>query len=160
MTENNIDKKLILAAVIAELERQKRDTERNASAVHAHAVEAPSPMESHSDQTRYEMNTLHENLRAAIETYTQSITTLANLELGGGPDTAVGVGSVVRIEDAAHQSKTLFLLPEVRSVTVVVRREPYTALSQKAPLGAALVGKRAGDVVSVNGRIFTIVSVE
>jgi len=148
----------LLSLVIAELEKQKRELEAHAEETHRHATEAPSPMESNSDKTRFEMNSLHGNMVEVIMGYERALASLATFEI---PEkgSAVGLGSLVDISNERGARSTVFLLPAVRNVTVKHEGAVYVAISPETPLGGALIGKREGENIAVNGRTISIHSI-
>lgn len=141
----------LLTLVIAELEKQKRELEAHAEETHRHATEAPSPMESNSDKTRFEMNALHGNMVEVIMSYERTLETLTAFTF---PEegSVVGLGSLVDVSNERGATSTVFLLPAVRNVTVRHEGTVCVAISPETPLGGALIGKREGDEILVNTR--------
>jgi transcription elongation GreA/GreB family factor len=148
----------LLSLVIAELEKQKRELEAHAEETHRYATEAPSPMESNSDKTRFEMNSLHGNMVEVIMGYERTLKSLDGFVF---PEegSVVGFGSLVDVSNEHGATSTIFLLPAVRNVTVKYDGTTCVAISPETPLGGALIGKREGDEVLVNTRRIKILRV-
>jgi len=154
-----MDKKSLLALVIEELAKQKRDLIARADETHQMAKEAPSPMESNSDRTRYEMNTLAGNLRDVITRYDATEKALSAFTPPEHMD-IIGLGAIVVIENAKKMTSNVFLLPDVGNIPVKLHGTVYASISPDTPLGAGLMGHRAGERVTVNDRETAIISVQ
>jgi transcription elongation GreA/GreB family factor len=150
-----LDKFKLIALVIGELKKQKRELEVHAETTHRHAITEDSPMQSRYDTRRFETSELYGNLKEVIMSYDRTLALLRAFTLPG-EGSAIQVGSLVEVINDRGATSNVFILPSVRNVAVKCDGTVYVAISPETPLGGALVGKRAGETVTVNSRTVTI----
>lgn len=157
-----MDKPFILSCVIEALRSEAERIEMSAAGTQREATEAPSPMESYSDKTKFEMQTMTGALRQASERIRRAITTLEGFTCppAGG---RIAAGTLAVTEETGQNHKWYFMLPEGAGITIPQGKETIIVITPQTPLGAALMGKRAGDAVEFKGtatRTLTIVRLE
>jgi transcription elongation GreA/GreB family factor len=153
---NPINKAKLLGLVVAELKKQKEQLEKNAESVRRNRLETPSPTESHSDRTRFEMEVVYSALQDTLGEYEKALNVLMAFVLPEKKPDRVVVGAIVEIEDAARVHHVYFLLPESKGITVECEGNRCSVFTPMTPLGKLLGGKMVGDTVSLNGRKITI----
>ena len=81
-----------------------------------------------------------------------------------GEETPIALTALVGVEDEDGAEASYFVAPAGGGTKLMVGKKGVTVVTPKAPLGAALLGKRVGDEVTVvlagRARTVTIVSVD
>jgi transcription elongation GreA/GreB family factor len=137
-------KSSLLLAVIKEIEERAAKLSDAARVTHEEAVRAPTPMESHSDRTRFEMQTASSHQRAMASKYEAAIKKLKNFSLPPLVPSKAGAGSLITVERNSKESR-YFLLPEGNGISVDGGETTCVVVTPDSPLGKALVGKVVGD---------------
>lgn len=144
------NKQNLVAEVIKELEKRAMQISETARATHEEAVCAPTPMESHSDKTRFEMQSAYAHQKAMSARYEAAIQALKGFLCPNIPASRVDVGSVVVVERDGKEVR-YFILPEGNGVTLSVGDKMCAVITPGSPLGEVLMGKVAGEEFALGG---------
>ena len=144
-----IDKSTLLFNVIEELETRAEKLSDAARVTHEEAVRAPTPMESHSDRTRFEMQTASARQREMAAKYEAAIKILKGFALPK-PSSKVELGSLVIAERDGKETRC-FVLPEGNGITVGTGDDMCAVVTPGSPLGKVLLGKAVGEEFAVGG---------
>lgn len=147
-TINMLDKSALLLNVIQELEARAAKLADAARATREEVVRAPTPMESHSDKTRFEMQLAHGHQQEMILKYERAI---AALEVFTFPKEfhEVALGVLVTVERSGKAMRYL-LLPEGNGLAVGSGSDACTVITPGSPLGACLMGGKVGTRATVD----------
>jgi hypothetical protein len=67
---------------------------------------------------------------------------------------AIGLNTLLRVVDEADNARYLWLAPEAGGLKVAYETYSITVVTPKSPLGATLIGRKAGEIVElrIDGR--------
>lgn len=154
-----MDKNTLLEIVIEKLKTEKQDIETGLKTAKQTAVDAPGPMQSHSDTTKFQMNVLFENLKQTLEEKENSINTLISFSKNQPSSlTTVQLGSVVELKDSG-EIKFYFILPAGGGIKVEKDNKIITAITPQTPLATALQGKNKGDKIKFRTKEMEIINI-
>ncbi len=142
-----LDKQEILAAIVAELTAQLRETAAALQQAQAGATDAESRPENKYDTRALETSYLaaaHTERAEAI----RRVLAQVHFWRPQSPMTVIAPGALVELE-GERAPRLVFLTPFPASMTVRVRGQAIQVVTTNAPLAAALLGKQAGDVATV-----------
>ena len=141
-----MDKKAVIAGIIGELENQKIEMEKGLVSTRQAAKESPSAMESHSDTTRNQMQTIAASIERAVKEKETAIAMLKKYSDSGEKINTVKDGTVVEIEGERNEKKIYIVVPEGGAGAMInLNGAAITSITLKTPLGAALANKKAGE---------------
>jgi len=141
-----MNKKLLIAEIIRELETERSQVEINLKSTLRAAAEAPGAMQSHSDTTKSQMHTLADNIRNSLVEKERAISALGNLpESQLQQSEVVQIGSVVEVQESGDKQSFYFVLPEGGGINVKNEKRCIAVLTSRAPLAMVLIGKKKGD---------------
>jgi len=109
------DKPALVREVIKELERRAAQIFEAARATHEEAVCAPTPMESHSDKTRFEMQSAYAYQKGIGVKYEAAIKALKGFVCSDIPASRVEIGSVVVVERGGAEARYFYFPKGTRS---------------------------------------------
>ncbi len=149
-----MDKKEIIRGIIKELERQKSEIDAGLRSTKQAAKDSPSAMESHSDTTRNQMQTLARNLKTMAEEKEAAIVSLKRTFVSNSERFGTAKeGAVVETEFENGEKKRYLIVPEGGAgVYVDENGVQIISITLGTPLGAALVGKKTGEFATLVGK--------
>lgn len=159
-------KQELLQRVIETLAREKNSAEQSLKTTMQAVIEAPGAMQSHSDTTKWQMSRRAEVIQRLIDEKSFAIHTLqdmihSNLSSDAGE---VEIGSIVEIRNERNEREVYFILPVGGGIEVVDNDRTILVITARAPVAAALIGKRQGQTVKLHigsqQRELTIVSIQ
>jgi transcription elongation GreA/GreB family factor len=142
-----VDKKSVLTALRSAIEEQKVSAQQALHEALAAIADAPGPMQSHSDTTRYQKSILADSAAKSLQDKEVALKTLDTL-LEAAQDTFlefVGVGAVAMLTNEEDDLELYFLMPHGGGASVPIGHYLVTIISPSSPLGAALMGRRRGE---------------
>lgn len=142
-----MDKKKVIESAIAALERELREVSDNIQHLHATANNAPSPMESWSDSTRRERQSMALDMETARAALQNTILFLQNRNIGEVMKAAEN-GSLIKVQEG-NTSQLYFLVPFGGGKIIDADGIACMVISSESKIGSSLIGKKAHDVVSV-----------
>ncbi len=143
-----MDKKVILAGILKELEQQRMELQENLDTTQQAAVDAPGAMQSKSDTTKFQMNTLANAMRCSLTDKDQVIHTLKDFSVSQVKDyDTVQIGAIVEIKERDGQWLTYFLLTQGGGTEIHHADRLITIVTPNAPISGFLLGKKEGDTV-------------
>jgi len=146
-----IDKIDTLKEILARLEEGKREAEQSRKAAHGAMVDAPGPMQSHSDTTRFQKSILIDQYNALIAEKSQAISIVTFL-LDTIADKAmdrIQTGAAIEVAGSDGVSEFYMMIPYAAGISLVRGGKTVTTVTPASPLGAALLKKRVGDEIEV-----------
>lgn len=154
-----MDKTIILSAVIDELKTEKQEIEAGLKTTKQTAIDAPSPMQSHSDTTKFQMNILADNLKRSLEEKENSINALI-LFSQNQPNSSsiIQMGSVIELREAGSV-KFYFILPAGGGIKIEKNNKIITVITPQTPLAAALQGKSKSDKIKFRTKELEIINI-
>ncbi|MSP93447.1 MAG: transcription elongation factor GreAB [Myxococcales bacterium] len=153
-----MDKRALLTAIEATLRDQLAQLTAALAHAQAAAVDDEARAENQYDTRALEMSYLAAGQTERVE---QVRRTLAQYHYWH-PETdltEVRPGALVRLV-GGHAPERVFLTPFGAGLRVIVGGVGVQVVATQAPLGAALLGKVVGDVVTVAGRDVEVVGIE
>jgi len=149
-----MNKEAAIKGIIKELERQRLELENGLKSAKRDAKESPSAMESHSDTTRNQMQTLAANIERTIKEKEMAILSL-NKFLNSSEkqsDTAKEF-ALVEIENESGEKRFYAIVPEGGAgATIDEGGVPITSITLKTPLGIALTNKKIGETAIIQNK--------
>ncbi|MFH1192839.1 MAG: hypothetical protein V1656_00775 [Candidatus Jorgensenbacteria bacterium] len=142
-------KQKLLSEVIRQLETRAAKLSDAARVTHEEAVRAPTPMESHSDRTRFEMQTASARQGEMAAKYEAAIKILKEFTLPT-PSLKADIGSLVIAERDGKEAR-YFILPEGNGVTLSIGDKMCAIITPGSPLGKVLIGKAVGEEFALGG---------
>ncbi|HVT74630.1 MAG TPA: transcription elongation factor [Lacunisphaera sp.] len=140
-----MDKRQVIAAVVASLEAEVARLAAAARATHAEATDPENKAENKYDTRGLEASYLAHGQSVAARELAQALeqyAALAARDFGAGDP--VSLGALVTI--AAPASSVYFIGPGAGGTEVRVHDRPVVVLTPQSPLGRQLMGRRQGDV--------------
>ncbi|MBI5220874.1 MAG: GreA/GreB family elongation factor [Candidatus Liptonbacteria bacterium] len=160
-----MNKQLVLKAILQKIREEEAELKRNLEDTRRAAQEAPGAMESHSDTTRAQMQVRAGELVTLIQDKELAIRELVRLQVQASGQThnlpladrprgeygdapageTIQPGSLVSVE---REGKTAWhlVLNGSGGTVAEVDGQNVLVITPKAPLGRALLGKKAEDV--------------
>lgn len=161
-----MDKRALLLAIIEKLDEERKDLAKSVERMRQAAIEAPGPMQSHSDTTKFQMGSLSDDAAGSLAEKEQAIFRLRNLldhPQFMGQHRIVGGGSLVQLEEADGARGYYYFVPGGAGTEITHDAVKVTVVSLGAPLATALFKKGEGDLVELdlgqNSRELTILKV-
>lgn len=145
----SLGKKRVIQAIIEKLKEELAITQASAAAAHEAATGSESKAENQYDTRGLEASYLagaQMRRGADIEKHIALYRSL--LETCEARAASVGPGTLVQVEHQGRNS-TYFVMNEGGGVTLRLDGCTVNVITPRAPLGDALLGHRAGDVVDV-----------
>ncbi len=143
-----MDKKVILAGILKELEQQRMELQENLDTTKQAAVDAPGAMQSKSDTTKFQMNTLANAMRRSLTDKDQVIHALKDFSASQIKDhDTVQIGAIVEVKEDNGQQLTYFSLTQGGGTEIHHAGKLITVVTPNAPISAFLLGKKKGDTV-------------
>lgn len=145
----SIDKRALLAQLIAQLEAELARAKSHAEEAAAGATHEENRAESDKDMRSTEASYVargHAERSAQLE---QALVKLARMEVKSfGDDAAIETSALVEVEHAAKRTM-YFLVPAAGGERIDFERASIHTLTPTSPLGRALLGLSRGDVAEV-----------
>ena len=138
-----MDKKDILKKVIEALEKEIHNLKESVGTIHRTAVEAPGAMESHSDTTKSQMQSLEAKTSEDVFSKEHELKTLRRF-IPSDAGEKIEIGSLFEVEERGKRS-TFFLLEGGAGIKI----GECTVITPRAPLGRAFLGKKKGEKIIV-----------
>ncbi len=162
---SRLDKRAVLEALRERVERDLAALTGSQEAMQAGATHEEARPESDKDTRATEASYLARGLAKRVGELQKARSLLANLALQrfGARDPAA-LSALVTTEDEDEKQERYFLAPAGGGLRLVVGGVAVGIVTPDAPLGDALLGKRAGDDVELETpqgiRVLSILSVE
>jgi len=159
-------KQEFLQRVIKTITQEREKAEESFATTRQAAIDAPGAMQSHSDTTKSQMSRLAGEIQRSIEEKNFALRTLQSMAYSGLPsDTGViKVGSVVEVLTERGEQEIYFILPVGGGIEIVDNEKRILVVTSRAPLTAALLGKRQGQLIKLQvgprQRELTIVNIQ
>ena len=157
MNKNNV-----VRALIDRVEAQKEEIEKSLREAQASIIDAPGPMQSHSDTTRYQKAILAGSAASSLREKTLALSALHQilaLDAGKYID-KVQVGTLVTLLDEEDVMENYIIVPHCGGISVEEGIESIVSITPESPLASELLGKARGQSVtfsaSGNFRVRTI----
>jgi transcription elongation GreA/GreB family factor len=149
-----MDKKELVAQLVDQLEASARAAFAARDAAAAEARDGATPDEKREDaRAAHQLQTLGRAQQSRAQQALADATALATFRPGPMPGTAaIAVGAIVEIEDdESGEGRTFFLAPVGAGITLAGPGGDghLSVVTPMSPLGRAVLGRRAGDVVDI-----------
>lgn len=142
-----MDKKDIKNLVLENLVNIREDLVKSRGEYKEAAKDAPSAMQSHSDTSRFQFNTLAENIDIQIQKLDEAVVLIKELE---GKSVKTEIGAFVAIKEN-NEKEHFYLVPEgVGGFEIRWGRLVIKVLAINSPIGKYLFGKKIGDKITMN----------
>lgn len=144
-----MNKEHVLQEVINHLLAQSETIEESAEKAREASIEAPSARQSRSDTTKAEMSWLSEGLTSSSAKIRKQVESLQKVDIS--PADYVREGSLARLRDKrVIAPETYFILPVGSGIKVESKEgERVVVVTPDSPIGAALMGRKQGDVCNI-----------
>lgn len=157
-------KRELVDLILANLNRELESITRSAQAAHEAATHEESKAEDQHDTRGLEASYLAGAQMARIEALKKTIASYQFAEFREfRSDEGIGLGALVEVETNGKRSRYL-LVGQGGGISVTQGGESIQVITPQAPLGEALMGRRKGDAVEVEGqkqiREYEIIQVE
>jgi len=154
------DKQVVLAEVIAVLQREQDTLHRAAQEAYEGATHAEVKQENKYDTRGLESGYLALGQSKRALEIGESITRLVIVQRDGFPELQkVGAGSLVECHRSDGQSQWYFLLPRVGGMKVQAGSFAVQVISTTSPLGIELSNREADDEVVFQSKTITIAQI-
>lgn len=156
----------LLQHVVETLKKEIENAKQNLESTKKAAADAPGAMESHSDTTKSQMSRLAEEMQYLISEKSLALHTLQSVAYSGLPSSTgdAQIGSVVEVLTEHNEREFYLILPAGGGTEVSDNHKTVCVVTPRAPLAAALMGKRQGQTIKLRigpqQRELTIVSVQ
>lgn len=160
------DKMAIIETVVSVLEGQLRDAVRSLQAAHDAIADAPGPMQSHSDTTRFQKSILAQSAGRSMSEKELAIATLREIASALSTKTGdtVALGMIVRLEREDGFRARYIILPYGGGISVGSGSDGILVITPQSPLAVALLGKREWDEIELQTESrpsrYTIIALE
>lgn len=146
-----LDKRTLLAKIIADLTAQKEELERSLEKIRRTVNEAPAPSESHSDTTRFQMSTVEQEVERSLADKQRTLQTLARFVSRAmtAERDRITIGSIVNLLEEGGKPVTYCILPAGGGIIVETAERAINVVTERAPLAQALLGHMIGELVCV-----------
>lgn len=145
-----IDKQALVAALHARLAARYEALVASQKAAQAGATHGESKQEHAKDMRAVEQQYLARGLAERAETLRDAVATLAALEARDfGEAEPVRAGALVGLVDEDDRELVYLLAPAGGGETVDADGVTVTVVTPQSPLGASLLGARAGDELAI-----------
>jgi len=143
-----MNKNILLAVVTDKLKKEREEVENQLKITKQAAIDAPGAMQSHSDTTKFQMNSLADTLRQLIKEKEEAIDNLNSFP----PDklnfsSIIQIGSVIEIKEDKN-IKYYFILPVGGGIKIKQNNKIITVITPDTPIVAALQGKKKNDKIN------------
>lgn len=150
----NLQKTQLIGAVIERLEADKEGLKTRFRRVHEEIVDAPTPTQSHSDQTRFQLSQVANEIDSAFASKDEGIRDLKSLlvnlsdeDFASKTSERVMLGSLVEAQHGSGSEERYFVLPAGGGIEVPDKAQTTIVITPAAPVAVALMGKVVGDEV-------------
>jgi transcription elongation GreA/GreB family factor len=159
-----LDKRRILDAAIAKLEAELAVLVRAAEAAHEAATHEESKPEDQHDTRGLEASYLAGAQAARAAELQRQIAMFRGLpDRALAPDAPIAVGALVEIKNDEGRQSIYLLVAQGGGLAVTLDGRTIQVITPQAPVGEALLGRRAGESVEVEGhdtwREYEVISV-
>ena len=144
----------LIDVVIGRLEQDKENLKARFASVHEGIVTAPTPTQSHSDQTRFQLSQVANEIDRSFAVKDEGTRVLKSLltELGDEAFTTrvsqeVLVGSLVDVRDSSGSDERYFILPAGGGIEIPDGDQCAIVVTPTAPIAKALMNRTVGDEV-------------
>ena len=145
-------KHILVDIILVTLKRELEALTQSALAAHAAATHEESKAEDSHDTRGLEASYLAVAQGTRIEALKKTISTYQFLPIRDfGPNDPIAVGALVELELNGTKS-CYFLVSQSGGQTTLLEGKPVQVITPQAPLGEALLGRRLGDTVEVEGK--------
>ncbi len=160
-----LDKRAVLVALRERVERDLAALTSSQEATQKGATHEEARPESDKDTRAIEPSYLARGLAKRVGELQSARSLLANLALPAfAPADPIALSALVTTKDEDEKTERFFLAPAGGGLRLGVRGGTVGLVTPEAPLGEALVGKRAGDDVELETpqglRVLTVVAIE
>jgi transcription elongation GreA/GreB family factor len=143
----SLAKSAVVAAILDQLTAEAELYDRAARAAHAEATDEQSKAENKYDTRGLEASYLARGQSRQAAEVGQALVQFRALPLG--ESASVEVGALVQLT-AGRDVTWYFLGPRAGGLEVTVEGQEITVITPQSPLGGQLLGRRAGDRISLN----------
>ena len=144
-------KEQIFDVVLTQIAKQKESLKNSIAGCQNEIDEAPGPMVSHSDTTRYQVSQLVFNLSDNLEKLekAEKILQESAIKDNGG---IIAIGSVAEL-DVDGRNTFIFIVPDGAGGLIIDGDIKISIVSEKSPMAKVILGKKMGDGASfkING---------
>ena len=150
------NKTLLFSQVVESLEEKLRVLKQNAIDAKEASTNEESKAENKYDTRGLEASYLAQGQAARVLDLEKALYNLKRVVLKTyEPDTPIGISALVEVVNETDEKKWFFVVPAngvtLRTETIVIQ-----TTSLDSPMGEALLGLRAGEDFSLNGREYEI----
>ncbi len=149
-TKYFMDKSIILKKFIEELRARKDELERSYLEHKEEAKNAPSAMQSASDMSRHQANTMAENVRAEIDVLEKAIDFLLKPESHPKEGGALGYGDLFIVEYNSGKKGYLIVPKGAGGREVKGLGIDLFSISPNSPIGEKLIRAKIGENVKLH----------
>ncbi len=157
-----MDKGKIIKLILDKTDKRLEELEESLVEIQERINEAPKSTESASDTTRYQLDQTKKNFEQVRQRTVEFASSLKGIDVRKSCDKGE-IGSVMELK-SGKKSFVIILLPSGEIPTIKVGGLPVKIISAAAPLGKALLGKRAGNEIEIKtalgNKIFLIRLIE
>lgn len=148
-----MNKKLILDAVVAHLDREYQTALAAAKEAHATATHSESVAENKYDTFGLEASYLAQGQARRVEELATALHRLRQLTAKAyDAGDAIGMGALVELEREDGSAQFVLLAPGAGGVKLVVEGKTITVVTPTSPLGSALMGRFVDDEVKMENK--------
>lgn len=145
-----IDKAQLIELLLRKLEADLRALTGSQTAAQTGATHVESRQEDPKDTRAIEATYLARGLAERVEAMRDSLAMISRLKLASfGDDDPVAVTALLSIEEASGTQSIYLLVPRAGGESLVLGGATVRTLTPISPLGKALLGKRAGDEITL-----------
>ncbi|MEY2879231.1 MAG: hypothetical protein RLZZ15_1611 [Verrucomicrobiota bacterium] len=148
-----MDKRALLAAIVAHLEGQLAALHRSALATFADATDEQNKAENKYDTRGLEASYLARGQSKAVETAAATLAQFRALAAEPfAPDAPIAVGALVTLSESARLTSHYFIGPGAGGTEVQHAGASVLVVTPHSPLGRQLLARRSGDTVRLEQR--------
>ncbi len=146
------NKENILDVVLSQIAKQKKSINDSISRCKSEIDDAPGPMVSHSDTTRYQVSQQVFNLLDHLEKLEQAEKILKE-SAGQNNSGIISLGSIAEL-DVDGKNIFVFIVPDGAGGMSTNGDIKISIISERSPMATSIIGKKVGDESSfkVNGK--------
>ncbi|MCK6552333.1 GreA/GreB family elongation factor [Myxococcota bacterium] len=145
-----IDKRAIIQSIETHLKGELAIVQASAKAAHEAATHEDARPENEYDTRGLEASYLAKAQLGRAAELQEMLGALGFIELARfDDDDPIATTAVVELESEDGAKQTCFLSPLAAGLKLTVGKKVITVITPQSPLGAALLGRRAGDDVEV-----------
>lgn len=150
MARREVDKRKVMARLIEDVAADLATAVDSQKSTHEGAVHEEARPEDDKDTRALEQSYLARGLARRVEELQDTLAELESLVIRRFKEAdPIGVSALVTVEDEDGKTSRYLLAPAGGGLRVSLNRVEIIVVTPASPLGRALIGKSAGDEVSI-----------